>query len=154
MIRVALAIVAALAASAALVGSYVHLGGRSYKPTPVADPCTPRPWRAPGDVAETIEQIALSTADGAACALHVPREDLVLALASGDDLSRFADAHHVSRDDTERAIRDGLVRSVDDAERAGALGGGTADALRAVAQHLPIGVVLDVLSGVSSIVPG
>jgi len=154
VIRVAAALLVALVSSAALVGAYVHLGGRSYKPSPVADPCTSRPSRAPGDVAETIEQIALSTADGAACALHVPREDLVLALASGDDLDRFAHTHHVSRDDTERAIRDGLIRSVDDAERTGALGGGTADALRTVARHLPIGVVLDVLSGVSSLLPG
>ena len=154
MIRVAAAFLVALAASAALVGSYVHLGGRSYKPAPIADPCVQRAWRAPDDVAETIEQVALSTADGAACALRVPREDLVLALASGDDLDRFAKTHHVSRDDAEDAIRDGLLRSVDDAERAGAIGGGTADTLRTVARHLPIGVVLAALSGVSGILPG
>ena len=154
MIRAASALLAARAASGALVGSYVSLGGRSYHPTPVADPCAPRAWRAPGDVADAIEQVALSTADGAACALHVPREDLVLALAGGVDLDRFTRKHHVSQGDAERAIRDGLVRSVDDAERAGALGGGTADALRAVARHLPIGVVLDVLQGISAIVPG
>jgi hypothetical protein len=154
VIRAAVALVAACAASAALVGSYVALGGRSYHPAPVADPCAPRTWRAPDDVAETIEQIALSTADGAACTLHVPREDLVLALAGRDDLDRFAKKHHVSQDDAEHAIRDGLVRSVDDAERADAVGGSTADALRTVARHLPIGVVLDVLEGISDLIPG
>jgi hypothetical protein len=154
VIRSALAVAVALAAAAALVGAYVELGGRSYRPASVADPCARRPWRAPADVAETIEQIALSTADGAACTLHVPREDLVLALAGGDDLARFARKHHVSQGDAERAIRDGLIRSVDDAEHAGALGGGTADALRTVARHLPIGVVLDVVNGISDLIPG
>ena len=154
MIRAALGLLAAITATVALVGAYVALGGRSYHPAPVADPCAARAWRAPDDLAETIEQIALSTADGAACTLHVPREDLVLALAGGDDLHRFATKHHVSQDDAEHAIRDGLVRSVDDAEHAGALGGGTADTLRTVARHLPIGVVLDVLTGISDLIPG
>jgi hypothetical protein len=136
------------------MASYLALGGWSYRPAPVADPCAPRPWRSPGGAAETIEQVALSTADGAACTLRVPREDLVLALASRDDLSRFAASHHVSQDDAEHAIRDGLVRSVDDAERADAIGGGLAGVLRGVARHLPIGLLLDVLHGASSLLPG
>jgi hypothetical protein len=144
----------ALMVSAGLIAWYVALGGASYRPSPVADPCAHRPWRAPEGIAATLEQVALSTADGAACALHVPREDLVLALASRDDLSRFATAHHVSQTDAERAIRDGLVRAVDDAEQADAIGGGLAGTLRAVARHLPIGLVLDVLHGASSLIPG
>lgn len=145
---------AALALSAALIAAYLALGGASYRPASVADPCAPRTWRAPSGVAETIEQVALSTADGAACALHVPREELVLALASGDDLSRFARSHHVSQNGAERAIRDGLVRAVDDAERADAIDGGLAGTLRGIARHLPIGLVLDVLHGASSLFPG
>ena len=141
----------ACALAALLVAAYVGLGGWSYRPSSVADPCAPRAWRAPSDVAETLEQVALSTADGAACTLHVHREDLVLALASRDDLSSFARAHHVSDDDTERAVRDGLVRAVDDAERADAISSGVADALRGVARHLPIGLVLDVLHGASDL---
>jgi hypothetical protein len=144
----------ALALSAALIVSYLALGGASYHPSSVADPCAPRAWRKPNGVAETLEQIALSTADGAACSLHVPREDVVLALAGGDDLSRFAESHHISNGDAERAIRAGFVRAVDDAERGDAIGGGTADTLRFVARHLPIGLVLDVLRGVSSLIPG
>jgi hypothetical protein len=146
-----LAPVIAIGLSGALVAAYLSLGGWSYRPSPVADPCAPRAWRAPSGAAETLEQVALSTADGAACTLHVPREDLVLALASSDDLSRFAKVHHVSDDDTERAVRNGLVRAVDDAERAHAIGGGLAGALRGVARHLPIGLVLDVLHGASGL---
>jgi hypothetical protein len=140
--------------AAGLMAVYLAVGGWSYRPAAVADPCAPRAWRNPAGAANTIEQVALSTADGAACALRVPREDLVLALASRDDLSRFAASHHVSQGDTERAIRDGLVRSVDDAERAHAIGGSLAGVLRSVARHLPIGVVLDVLHGASFLLPG
>ena len=145
---------AAVAASAGLIGAYVALGGTSYKPAPVADPCAHRPWRAPSGVAETLEHVALSTADGAACALGVSREDVVLALAGRDDLSRFAAAHHVSQDDAERAIRDGLVRAVEDARAAGAIDGGLAGTLETIARHLPIGLVLDVLRGASRLIPG
>lgn len=145
---------ASVALSATLVAAYLVLGGASYRPSPVADPCAPRSWRAPSGLAETLEQVALSTADGAACALRVPREDLVLALASGDDLSRFARSHHLSQDDAERAIRDGLVRALDDAEQADAIGGGLAGTLRGIARHLPIGLVLAVLHGASRLIPG
>ena len=150
----ALAPLAAVVLSAGLIAAYLALGGWSYRPSQVADPCGPRQWRSPSGVAETLEQVALSTADGAACTLHVPREDLVLALASGDDLSRFARAHDLSQDDAERAIRDGLVRAVDDAEQADAIGDGLAGTLRAIARHLPIGLVLDVLHGASRLIPG
>ena len=40
----------ALAAATALVAVYLVLGGGSYEPTPVADPCAPREWRDPHGV--------------------------------------------------------------------------------------------------------
>ena len=137
-----------------LVATYVALGGTSYHAAAVADPCATREWRSPNGVSDTLEQIALSTADGAACTLHVSREDLVLALAGGDDLAHFARSQHVSQDDAEQAIRDGLGRAVDDAEQAGAIGCGLADALRTVARHLPIGIVLAALRGASGLIGG
>ncbi len=153
MTRIA-APMAAVLASAGLIVLYIALGGWSYRPAAVADPCAHRPWRAPNGVAETIEQVALSTADGAACTLGVSREDLVLALAGSDDLSRFAAAHHISQGDTERAIRAGLIRAVDDAEAAHAIDSELAGTLRTVARHLPIGLVLDVFQGASRLIPG
>ena len=54
------------------------------------------------------------------------REELVLALGSESDLDRFAAKHGISREDAESAIRDGLVRAIDDAEQANAISGGTA----------------------------
>ncbi len=100
-----------------------------------------------------IEQVALSTADGAACELGVSREELVLALGSESDLDRFAGKHGVARGEAEAAIREGLLRAIDDAEQAQALGGGTAGLLRGIASRFPIGVVLAVLRGASGLLP-
>ena len=153
MTRSAILVASAIAVSAALVLAYAALGGGRYTATPVANPCTPREWRSPHGLEETIEQIALSTADGAACDLGVSREELVLALGSQSDLDRFADKHGLSHDEAEDAVRQGLVRAVHDAERAGAIGGRTAGALRGIADHLPMGIVLAVLRGASSLLP-
>jgi hypothetical protein len=100
-----------------------------------------------------LEQIALSTADGAACDLGVSREELVLALGSESDLDRFAGDHGITRDEAEDAVRRGLVRAIDDAEQADAIGGSTASVLRGIADHLPMGIVLAALRGASSLLP-
>ena len=149
--RSAAVIASAVAVSVALVLVYVgtrrrtlHLHGA-------------RPTRAydgrgvPRGLQATLEQIALSTADGAACDLHVSREELVLALGSESDLDRFAAKRSLSRSDAESAIRDGLVRAIDDGEQADAVDGGTADVLRGIATRLPIGLVLAVLRGASGL---
>lgn len=146
-----LALAAALAAG--LVAVYLALGGGSYAPAAVADPCAPRDWREPSGIAESIEQVALSAADGVACELGASREELILALRSGDDLDAFADEHGISQDDVEDAVRGGIVRAVDDAEEAGAIGGTLAGVLRGAAERLPIGFLLDLIRGVSSFLP-
>ena len=146
-----LALAAVLAVG--LVALYLALGGGSYAPAAVADPCAPRDWREPSDAAESIEQVALSAADGVACELGASREELILALRSGDDLDAFADKHDISKDDVEDAVRAGIVRAVDDAEEAGAIGGSLAGVLRGAAERLPIGLVLDLIRGVSSFLP-
>jgi hypothetical protein len=151
--RSAAIIASAVAVSAALVVAYAALGGGRYTATPVADPCAPREWRAPGGIEESLEQIALSTADGAACDLGVSREELVLALGSESDLDRFAEKHGITHDDAEDAVRRGLVRAIDDAEQADAIGGSTASGLRGIADHLPMGIVLAALRGASSLLP-
>ncbi len=83
-------IIVAAAASLALIGVYLALGGASYAPARVADPCAPRDWRNPQGLQHTAEQIVLSALDGAACKLHVSREDMVLAFSSRASLARFA----------------------------------------------------------------
>ena len=90
-----------LAVVAAVLLPYLALGGASYEPTPVADPCVTREWRDPGGVEAVLEQIALSALDGAACDLGVSREELVLALEDEESLDAFSEEHDVSRAEAE-----------------------------------------------------
>jgi hypothetical protein len=150
--RVAPLLVAA-AAVVAVLGMYLALGGASYEPTPVADPCTPREWRDPGGLEAVLEQIALSGLDGAACTLDVSREELVLALRDDASLDSFAAAHRISRRDAEAAVRDGLLRAVGDAEQAGALSGIVAAVVRRTVESVPPRLVLDTLQRLRGLVP-
>jgi hypothetical protein len=153
-VRRAAPILFALAAVAAVVVPYLLLGGASYEPTPVADPCAAREWRNPGSVQRVLEQVALSALDGAACRLGVSREELVLAFADEDTLAEFTDAHGISADDAERALHDGLLRALDDAEAAGALSGTTAAIVRAAVERIPARLVLDALEQLRALLGG
>jgi hypothetical protein len=125
-------VVGAIVASLTLVLVSLALGGSSYEPTPVRDPCQPRAWRSPSSLDEIAQQITLSALDGAACDLHISRETLVLALATPEGRARFINDPHLGD-----ALRAGLERAIDDAERAGALPGIVATGLRHVVEGLP-----------------
>ncbi len=143
----------AIGAVAALLLTYLALGGASYAPTPVADPCVTREWRDPGDLQAVLEQIALSALDGAACELGVSREELVLALRDDASLDAFAERHGLARADAERALQDGLTRAVDDAEEAGALPGFVASVVRRAVEGLPPWLLLDLLERLDDLLP-
>lgn len=143
-------IVAAVVVAVALVGAYVALGGTSYEPSPVADPCEPRPARDAAGTGERIEVVLLAAADGTACALGVSREELVLALRSVDELDELAEREGRSRDDLEDALREGLVSAVGEGEEQELIGDTTARALVFAAERLPLGLLLSVLRGASS----
>ena len=128
----------AIGAAVALVVTYLALGGSSYEPTAVADPCEPREWRSPDGIEESAEQFALSALDGAACELQVSRETLTVALATDESRDEFAAAYGIDDARLEEAIQAGLVRAVDDAEDAGAIGGIVATPLRAFAENVPV----------------
>jgi hypothetical protein len=152
-VRARTLVIGAIVASLALVVTSLALGGASYEPTPVKDPCQPRPWRSPGSLDDIAQQLTLSALDGAACELHVSRETVVLALGTPEGRSQFANDPRLAD-----ALRAGLLRAVDDAERAGAIPGIVADALRQVIENLPAdqlvsaarnaGSLFDQLSGV------
>lgn len=141
----ALPVLVALGAVAVVLVPYLALGGASFEPTPVADPCVSREWRDPDDPQAILEQIVLSALDGAACELDVSREDLVIAVKDEASLEAFAREQGLSRDDAERAVRDGLERAVDDAEDAGALPGFAASLARRAAETLPPWLLLDAI---------
>jgi hypothetical protein len=135
----------ATAASAALVILYLALGGASYAPAKVADPCAARDWRDPQGFEEVAEQIVLSALDGAACELHVSREEMVLALANQDSRERFARDHGISNERLEQLVRLGLLRAIDDAEEADAIGSTVAGLLRSIVIRIPVDELLDLL---------
>jgi hypothetical protein len=139
------AIAWAAAASLALIVVYLALGGASYAPARVADPCAPRDWRNPQGLQQTAEQIVLSALDGAACKLGVSREEMVLAFGSRDALESFAREHHVSTQKLDELVRAGLMRSIDDAEQAGALDPTTGDLLRGFVRRFPVAELIDLL---------
>lgn len=139
------AIAYSTAAMLVLVGLYLALGGASYAPAKVADPCVQRSWRSPHGFEAVAEQIVLSALDGAACRLHVSREDMVLALASHDRREQFVREHDISNAKLESLVRDGLKRSISDAQKAGALNGTLAGIMRGVVGNLPIDELLNLL---------
>lgn len=134
----------ALAASIGLIGVYVAFGGATYDPAGVADPCEQRASATDPD-RPLFEAIALSSLDGAACELGVSREELTLALADEESTERFVDAHEISEDDLESAVRAALVRSVDDAAAAGRIDGLDETILRTLAEHAPVGALISAL---------
>jgi hypothetical protein len=139
------ALALATAAALTLIVVYLALGGASYSPAKVADPCRPRAVRHPHGVGEVAEQVVLSAIDGAACKLGVSREAVVLAFANRASLQRFSRRHHVTERRLEELLRSGLLRAVDDAERAGQLSSTVADLVRGVVERVPVGSLLDLL---------
>jgi hypothetical protein len=123
---------ALLASILALVA--VELGkGAANEPGPkLADPCHPRPGRTGGFDA-TIQRIVLDGLDGAACRLHTTREELVLSLAPGTGVPRRWDEHTI-----EVAVRAGLLRSVDEADRRGDIPSFATPLLRRLVESAPI----------------
>ena len=138
---------------AAVVIPYAALGGGSYKPTPVADPCVKREWRNPGGLQAVLEQVALSGLDGAACELGTSREELVLSLRDEKSLDAFAAEHHISRARAEGAVHDGLERAVAEATAAGDLSGFVAALIARTVKTLPPWLILETLERVRGLLP-
>ena len=143
----------ALGLVAAVVVPYLALGGGSFEPTPVADPCEPREQADADGVGETIERIALNAVDDVACKLGVSREDLVLALRSEDAFAAFSTKHGIDRTEAERAIHDGLVTAVDEAEQDGTLPGLIAPLVRKAAESVSPWLLLETLERLGSFLP-
>ncbi len=141
----------ALGAVSVVLIPYLALGGASFEPTPVADPCETREWRDPGDLEAVLEQIVLSALDGAACELAVSREDLVLAVRDEASLDAFAHEQGLERRDAERAVGEGLERAIGDAEEAGALPGLAVSLLRRAIESLPPWLLLEALEGLREV---
>jgi hypothetical protein len=144
-VRRVVPLLVALAAVAVVLVPYVALGGGTYEPAPVADPCTAREERASDGLSEVLEQIVLTGLDEAACDLGVSREELVLAVRSEESLESFAAEHGLSREEVEQAVQEGLVAGVDAAEEDGTLSGLVATLARRAVESVSVWELLDAL---------
>jgi hypothetical protein len=150
--RPRLLVVGALAASLALVGVYLAAGGASYEPEKSQNPCKHRPWTNPESLQEIAQQFSLSALDGAACELGVSREALAQALTTEEARARFAKRYGIDDAKLAEAIRAGLVRATDDAERAGALNPLIAGPLRGFVEDIPLDQAIELIKNGSSLV--
>src|SRR5204862_5554650 len=130
--RAAWFVVALWASGAALVGVELGTGALSQPAPKIADPCQPREGRT-GGIDATVQRIVLDGLDGAACRLHTSREELVLSIGGGTAAPRHWDEHTI-----EIALRTGMLRAVDEAERRGDVPGFLAPALRGLVRRLPL----------------
>lgn len=128
---------------AALI-AYLSLGGGSYAPAEVADPCDPRPIEAPEGTEALLQQLALSALDGAACELRVPREDLLASLADPERRAAFLDERQISDETLEGAIDSGLQRAYDDAVSVGTISGVEAFLIGQAIELAPTGLIVDI----------
>jgi hypothetical protein len=144
-------VVAAIAASLALVVAYLAAGGSSYEPAKTQDPCKPRPWRNPEGLQQIAEQFSLSALDGAACRLGVSRETLARALATPASRERFAQRYGIGDAQLAAAIRAGLLRAIGDAERAGALNPLLGAPLRATVRQIPVEQAIELVKDARSL---
>jgi hypothetical protein len=141
-----LLIVGSILASVLLVGAYLAAGGSTYEPEKVQDPCKPREWSDPQNLAQLANQFTNSALDGAACQLGVSREVLARALATPEGRERFRERYGIDDEKLTRAIRAGLLRAVDDAEEAGALSPLLAAPLRATLQRIPLEQAIEIVN--------
>ncbi len=104
------------------------------------DPCTAPPdTYAGGGLDGVVQEIALSTLNGAACELGTTRERLVLSL---DPDSGYDDVAW-DEETLETALRSGAHRAIDDANDRDAIPGWVAAALGFVVDRAPIGWLVE-----------
>jgi hypothetical protein len=120
------------AAAALLIGLEFALGAAGAGEVRLADPCKARTF-AGGGIGGTVQRVVLNGLDGAACELHTSREELVLSLGEKPAFKRRWDKKTI-----ERAVRSGLLRAVDDAERRGEIPGLIAGPIRKLIETAPL----------------
>ena len=136
----AVAALAALGAAAvALIAVEFANGASSYGESTSKDACTASSDFPGKGLDPTIQRIFLSGLYGAACDLGTTREELVLSLAPS--VEGGADIQW-DQPTIARAVRSGLLRAIDDAEKQGSLGALPATILREVVKRAPVDLLV------------
>jgi hypothetical protein len=132
------AAVAVLTALIVGVGALIAIefanGATDYGTLEREDPCTAQDDFSGSGLDASLQRIALSGLNGAACELGVTREELILSFAPS------VAPKEIKWDEAtvERAVRKGMLKAVDDAEERGSLPGVAAFLLREVIERAPI----------------
>jgi hypothetical protein len=122
------ALIALFAVAAVLVVVELSLGAVHAGEVHLADPCKPQEFQG-----SAIQRVLLDGLDGAACRLHISREALVLSVGSNSPFhTRW------SKQKIEVALRAGMLRAVDEAERRGDIPGFLAGPIRQLIRTAPI----------------
>jgi hypothetical protein len=124
--RAVAVLVGLLVAAVAVLGAELA-SSATRRSAMVDDPCKRRALFPGSGVDATIQRVVLDGLDRAACRLHTSREALVLSLGT----------RRWNRRTTE-AVRAGLLRAVDAAERRGDIPGYLAPLVRRVVERAPI----------------
>lgn len=136
-----------LAGGAGLLAFELADGSLSYGEETVADPCLPRaPFPGEG-IDATVQRIALDGLDGAACALGTTREELVLSFEPRTGV----DPIPWDEETIEAALRSGLLRAVDEAERRDSIGAVTALVLRELIERAPLEFLIGGAAGIAEL---
>ena len=142
-------LVALLVAALVLVGVELAKGAARSVSPPLAKPCRSRPAFPGTGLDAIIQRILLDGLDGAACRLGTTREELVLSLRPSTGVR----LRHADRATVEAAIRAGVLRSLDEAERRGEVPGFLAPVLRRLVQIAPLDSLLRGAIGLRDLLP-
>jgi hypothetical protein len=130
----------AAAAAVGLVAAEFAAGARDVGKFAAVDPCTAPADTYPGSGLDaSVQRIALSTLNGAACELGTTRERLVLSL---DPNSGFDDVEW-DEETLEQAMRAGAHRAIDDADERDSIPGFIASALHFIVDRAPMSWLAD-----------
>jgi hypothetical protein len=121
-------LLALFAAVAVLIVVELALGAAHAGEVHLADPCKPQEFTG-----SAVQRVLLDGLDGAACRLGISREALVLSVGSNSPFhTRW------SKQKIEIALRAGMIRAVDEAERRGEIPGFLAGPIRRLIRTAPI----------------
>jgi predicted MFS family arabinose efflux permease len=124
-----------------LVIAELRAGAHDYGTREYVAPCDAPadPFPQGSGLDGTLQRIALSAVNGAACELGTGREELILSLERRSD---FGPEVTWTQENLEKALRAGLVRAIDDADDRDTIPGLVASGLEAVAKRAPIDWIL------------
>jgi hypothetical protein len=129
---------ALFAAAAVLAAVELGVGAIGFGDSLSKPACTTHSSYPGGGLDGAVQRVVIDGLYGAACELGTTREELVLSLSPSATRKVRWDPETI-----QRAVRAGLLRSIDEAERRGTLPGPVASALRFIARRAPVKVLVE-----------